>query len=140
MISSIQFPADGKLKNLQIRAKNAIKMSDNISALNVVSSLDEAHIDRSKLKSIHIGSNVKRLMASCFENCTNLTSVTGGRQVNNIENFAFKDCTALTSFYPLSPDGAHKLAIRNIGISAFANSGIKSLAIGLSSGSTASNI
>ena len=61
MISSIPVPADGKLKSLHVKAKDYIRFSDNVSSLNVVSSLDDAHIDRSKLRSIHIGSNIKQL-------------------------------------------------------------------------------
>lgn len=140
MISSITVPADGKIRNLQVKAKTSIKFSNNISALNVVSSLDEAYIDRSKLKSINLGSNVKVLGQSCFERCINLSSVTGGANVHSIDDYAFKDCTALTGFSPLSPAGSRKLAIKNIGVSAFANTGIRSIAIGLSSGSTASTI
>lgn len=140
MISSIPVPADGKLKSLHVKAKDYIRFSDNVSSLNVVSSLDDAHIDRSKLRSIHIGSNVKQLQTACFERCTSLSAVTGGAGVESIDDFAFKDCTSLTSFYPLTPGGARKLAIRNIGVSAFANTGIRELAVGLSSGSTNSTI
>lgn len=50
------------------------------------------------------------------------------------------DCTSLTSFAPLAPGIAKKLSIKNIGVSAFANTGLREVAVGLSSGSTDSTV
>ena len=58
MISSITASKNNSIHNLNIRAKDHITFSDNINALNAVSSLDENGIDREKLKSIRLGSNV----------------------------------------------------------------------------------
>ena len=49
MISSIYFPKSGKLSNIKIDAGKKLMFSNNIVELDVVSSLEEADIDRRNL-------------------------------------------------------------------------------------------
>ena len=69
-------PRNNKLKNLKIDASHKIAFSNNITSLNVVSTLQEQGITNySNITNATIGQNVKELLPSCFIDCGNLKSV-----------------------------------------------------------------
>ena len=45
-ISTVVFPRSRKIEKLKVNAKKKLMFSNNITELNVVSSLEEAEIDR----------------------------------------------------------------------------------------------
>ena len=52
---------------------------------------------KSKVKEVSIGSNVKTIGKNAFKECTRLTKVTGGKNVKQIGNSAFEGCKKLKS-------------------------------------------
>ena len=76
------------------------------------------------------------LLPSCFAACENLTVVhSAGQKLKNIDNRAFYNCTSLKHVDAISK--SNKTKLYNIGLSAFANSGIEEAYISLSGTSTA---
>lgn len=120
---------------MKIDAKKQIMFSNNISRLDVVSSLADADIDRKNLTHIRLGENVSALLPSCFVDCGNLSSVhTTGTKLKDIGNNAFNGCSSLVDVTFLQKGTNAKLY--NIGLSAFAGSGLKDVNISLSGTST----
>lgn len=138
-ISTVVVPRSGKIEKLKVNAKKKLMFSNNVTELNVVSSLEEADIDRQNLTHMTIGANVSALLPMCFADCTNLVSVkSAGSKLKNIENKAFYNCTSLSHVDAISKSNTTKL--NNIGLSAFANSGIEEAYISLSGTSTATQV
>ena len=97
--------------------------------MNVASSCTDVDIRRESITHVTIGSNIDTVMLSCFCGCTNLTSVTTYDKLKNIGDYAFKDCVNLKHIDCLTST-TNKLY--DIGISAFANTGLEHISISLS--------
>lgn len=73
--------------------------STSITSINLPSTM--AVLDSSALQNTPIAridlKNVKRLGSQCFSMCTNLTTITGGEQLEELDNAVFIRCTALQS-------------------------------------------
>lgn len=71
---------------------------------------------------------------SSFCGCENLRDVKTGSNLKNIDDYAFMNCTSLTSIDVFGK--GNKTKLYNIGVSAFANTGLKEVNIMLSGTST----
>ena len=70
---------------------------DNLQSVRPVTSIARsAFFQRSNLKDIIIGNNVRAIGVTSFFGCTNLTSITIKGSVTNIDSSAFNGCTGLT--------------------------------------------
>ena len=73
--------------------------STSLTTLNLPSTMEV--LDSSALQNTPIAridlKNVKRLGSQCFSMCTNLTTITGGEQLEELDNAVFIRCTALKS-------------------------------------------
>ncbi len=73
--------------------------STGITAVNLPSTMEV--LDSSALQNTPIAridlKNVKRLGSQCFSMCTNLTTITGGDRLEELDNAVFIRCTALKS-------------------------------------------
>ena len=119
-----------KAKNLPISMANkTTQFSNNIYSINVVSTLQEQGVDYSKISNVKLGSNVQSLLPSCFINCTNLKSVTTYEKLKDIQDCAFMNCTNLKDVTFLKSNS--EIKIDNIGVSAFANSGLENVTVRL---------
>ena len=138
-ISTVVVPRSGKIEKLKVNAKKKLMFSNNVTELNVVSSLEEADIDRHNLTYMTIGANVSALLPMCFADCTSLVSVkSAGSKLKNIDSKAFYNCTSLSHVDAISK--SNKTKLHNIGLSAFANSGIEEAYISLSGTSTSTQV
>lgn len=137
-ISSLTSPSN-RFKKLKIDAKKHIMFSNNVVEIDVVSSLTQADIDKSLLTHIRLGTNVSALLPSCFVECENLSAVhMTSTKLKDIGNRAFYGCKRLTNVTCLSSGSNAKLY--NIGLSAFARSGLTNVNISLSGTSTGTQI
>jgi hypothetical protein len=79
----------------QTNGVKRIRISNNLSAIDVVGQLgDNAAI--SALRIVRLGSNVEKLLPSCFMNCENLAEVDVPEKCVYIEDSAFRNCASLT--------------------------------------------
>lgn len=104
----------------------------------MVSSMPSEKIQPSSIMNVTIGKNIETLETSCFINCGSLQSVTTSAKLKNIGDYAFQNCSSLTSVSTLSKEQPH--VVENIGVSAFANTGLTDIAIQLSASDIATQI
>lgn len=142
MLSSFVANSQNKIvcikKSYSSYGQKRIQMSNNITSINVVSTLTQQDIDPTRITSLAIGSNVKTLLPSCFINCSNLVNVTTKPNLKDIQDEAFKNCTSLKNVGFLSKSNKDK--VHNIGLSAFANTGLEDIYISLSGTATSTQI
>jgi len=108
----------------------SVKVSNNLTELNVVSTLLARDVNPNSMQNILLGTNVRTLLPSCFINCSNLKSVKASANIKDIQQQAFQNCTSLTSTSFFNDNFNGKL--NNIGMSAFANTGLVDIDIYLS--------
>ena len=75
MIKTIEVPSSNTIRQLNVNAKSYMKFSNNITAINVVSTLQENVVNRAYLTKFNAGSNIKAVLPSCFISCSNFNSV-----------------------------------------------------------------
>ena len=124
MLSSLT-AKNNKLRKVAFPASSYIKMSNNVKELNVVSTLTQLDVDRKALRQMSLGTNVEVLQESCFCDCLNLQSITSSTKTKSIGSKAFYNCASLTSFTPL--DASTSYVLNDVGTSAFAGTGFKSV-------------
>ena len=95
------------------RGNHNIRITNNISEINVVSTLQAEDIDKSTVKSISFGPGVKKISDNCLNGCNNLTSI-NCTEVSKIGDYAFLNCNRLTSIQLLTKD--YKTQIEEIGL------------------------
>ena len=104
------------------RGNHNIRITNNITEINIVSTLQAEDIDKSTVKSISFGPGVKKISDNCLNGCNNLTSV-NCTEVSKIGDYAFLNCNRLTSIQLLTKD--YKTQIEEIGVSAFTGTSIQ---------------
>ena len=123
---------NNRIDNLQISYANVqptynVQFSNNAIETNVLS-----NTEKNDITGVRIGQNIRALATSCFIGQTKLKEVNGAStSLVNIGDYAFKDCTSLTTISFLEKNTNN--LFHSIGESAFANVGITSAYIGLSS-------
>lgn len=134
----ITVPTRGTSRNLTLRkltvenAKKQISFSNNVTELNVVSTLQSQGITNyDNITQATVGQNISTVLPSCFINCHNLQTVKTFENLQNIGEMAFANCENLN--YVSKFDYSHPQDLWSIGESAFANCGFEKLAIHLHS-------
>lgn len=124
MLSSLSTKSN-KFTKVKIPTSKHIRISNNMTALNVVSTLTQLEVDRNALENMTLGTNVQSLQPSCFAECANLKSVVARKNTNTVGDYAFYGCRNLTSFTPL--DQSTQYDLQYIGDYAFYGAGFKEL-------------
>lgn len=99
----------------QLSGVKKIRMSDNLSALDVVGMSGDNQV-QAKLKKATIGANVVELAPSCFIGCSALVEVKMGENTVDLDSCAFMGCGSLQRIDCLAQDGYQ---LQNIGNSCF---------------------
>lgn len=115
-----------------------MQLANTVTSINVVSSLGIVDIDKSKITSASLGSNVQTIQTSCFAGCENLKSVVAHQNLVDVGDEAFKGCISLKSVNFLQE--SYGSTLDNIGISAFADTGLESVAIALRGSAVATQV
>lgn len=105
--TSVDYDLSGQVKK--------IRVSDNLSSLDVVGSYDNAML--SSLKVANIGQHVQELAPSCFINCRNLMRVKIPDGCGDLGDYAFYGCSSLFDINCLNGQMTSSLA--NIGSHCF---------------------
>ena len=105
--TSVDYDLSGQVKK--------IRVSDNLSSLDVVGSYDNAVI--SSLRSVQVGNAVKELSPSCFIGCKNLLKVSIPESCDTLGDYAFAGCSSLYDINCLN--GQMQTPLANIGSHCF---------------------
>lgn len=125
MITTYTSERNNKIRKIQKMyssgGNKSIRLTNNIKAINVVSTLQTSDIDRNSITSIEFGDNVVQLDENCLSGCRNLQYVKGA-SINKIGDRAFCDCQKLNEIEFFNKGTT--TTTTEIGERAFSNTGL----------------